>query len=60
MWPLALHRYHAWHATRADLPCRLGRSANAGGAYDAAIELAVNPAQITYLRRRRVGLTARA
>jgi RNA polymerase sigma-70 factor (ECF subfamily) len=57
---LDLHRYHAWHATRADLLRRLGRSADARGAYAAAIELAVNPAEIRYLRRRRASLTTRA
>jgi RNA polymerase sigma-70 factor (ECF subfamily) len=57
---LKLHRYHPWHATRADLLRRLGRSADAREAYDAAIELAVNPAEIAYLRRRRASLTARA
>ena len=53
---LDLSGYHAWHATRADLLRRLGRSAEARTAYDAAIELAVNPAEIRYLRRRRASL----
>ena len=34
---LDLATYHAWHATRADLLRRLGRSAEAREAYDAAI-----------------------
>ena len=55
---LALDGYHAWHATRADLLRRLGRSVDARDAYDAAIALAVNPAEIRYLRRRRASLGA--
>ncbi len=55
---LELGGYHPWHATRADLLRRLGRSAEARGAYDAAIALAVNPAEIRYLRRRRASLGA--
>jgi RNA polymerase sigma-70 factor (ECF subfamily) len=50
--------YHAWHATRADLLRRLGRSAEARSAYDAAIALAVNPAEIRYLRRRQASLVS--
>ncbi len=50
--------YHAWHATRADLLRRLGRSAEARRAYDAAIALAVNPAEIRYLRRRLASLVS--
>ncbi len=53
---LELGQYHAWHATRADLLRRLGRSADAGAAYDAAIATAVNPAELSYLRRRRASL----
>ncbi len=53
---LDLEGYHPWHATRADLLRRLGRSADARDAYDAAIGLAVNPAEIRYLRRRRASL----
>jgi RNA polymerase sigma-70 factor (ECF subfamily) len=45
--------YHAYHATRADLLRRLGRSQDARGAYDKAIELAGNTAQTAYLTRRR-------
>ncbi len=55
---LPLQTYHAWHATRADLLRRLGRSAEARAAYDAAIGLAVNAAEIRYLRRRRASLAA--
>ena len=45
--------YHAYHATRADLLRRLGRNAESRDAYDRAIELAGNIAEIAYLTRRR-------
>jgi RNA polymerase sigma-70 factor (ECF subfamily) len=45
--------YHAYHATRADLLRRLGRSQQSRGAYDKAIELAGNTAETAYLTRRR-------
>ncbi len=45
--------YHVYHATRADLLRRLGRSQNSRAAYDKAIELAGNTAEIAYLTRRR-------
>jgi RNA polymerase sigma-70 factor (ECF subfamily) len=45
--------YHAYHATRADLLRRLGRSQDSRAAYDSAIELAGNTAQTAYLTRRR-------
>jgi RNA polymerase sigma-70 factor, ECF subfamily len=45
--------YHAYHATRADLLRRLGRSQPARAAYDTAIELAGNTAETAYLIRRR-------
>ena len=45
--------YHAWHATRADLLRRLGRSAEARAAYDAAIAATDNPAERAFLSRRR-------
>jgi RNA polymerase sigma-70 factor, ECF subfamily len=50
---LDLGGYHAYHATRADLLRRLGRSADARAAYERAIELAGNTAEVAYLRRRR-------
>lgn len=50
---LPLSGYHAYHATRADLLRRLGRSADARAAYDRAIELAGNSAEVAYLSRRR-------
>ncbi|PRX43651.1 RNA polymerase ECF family sigma subunit [Prauserella shujinwangii] len=45
--------YHAYHATRADLLRRLGRSQESRAAYDRAIDLAGNTAEIAYLTRRR-------
>ena len=54
----ALADYHAFHATRADLLRRLGRSADARAAYDRAIELAGNSAESAYLARRRDELGA--
>ena len=45
--------YHAYHATRADLLRRLGRSGDARAAYERAIELAGNTAEVAYLTRRR-------
>ncbi len=45
--------YHAYHATRADLLRRLGRSQQSRAAYDIAIELAGNRAETAYLTRRR-------
>jgi RNA polymerase sigma-70 factor, ECF subfamily len=51
--PPALDNYHAYHATRADLLRRLGRTQQARAAYDQAVELAGNSAEIAYLTRRR-------
>ena len=45
--------YHAFHATRADLLRRLGRTEASRAAYDRAIELAGNTAETAYLTRRR-------
>jgi len=45
--------YHAYHATRADLLRRLGQSQQSREAYDRAIQLAANTAEIAYLTRRR-------
>ena len=50
---LPLEGYHAFHATRADLLRRLGRSAESRAAYDRAIGLAGNTAETAYLTRRR-------
>lgn len=53
-----LATYHAFHATRADLLRRLGRSEESRAAYDQAIQLAANTAEIAYLTRRRNELGA--
>jgi RNA polymerase sigma-70 factor (ECF subfamily) len=50
---LPLTGYHAWHVARAELLRRLGRSAEAKDAYDAAITATENPAERAYLSRRR-------
>jgi RNA polymerase sigma-70 factor, ECF subfamily len=50
---LPLADYHLFHATRAELLRRLGRSAAARAAYDEAIRLAGNTAETAHLTRRR-------
>jgi RNA polymerase sigma-70 factor, ECF subfamily len=50
---LPLEGYHLFHATRAELLRRLGRSDQARAAYGRAIGLAVNTAEKAYLIRRR-------
>jgi RNA polymerase sigma-70 factor (ECF subfamily) len=45
--------YHVFHAARADLLRRVGRSRESRTAYDKAIELAGNTAETAYLTRRR-------
>ena len=50
---LDLDRYYLFHAIRADLLRRLGRPAEAGAAYQAAIERAGNAAERAYLARAR-------
>ena len=50
---LPLEGYHAFHATRAELLRRMGRSGEARDAYDKAIELAGNAGETAYLARRR-------
>ncbi|MCO5224984.1 MAG: RNA polymerase sigma factor [Thermomicrobiales bacterium] len=49
----ALFDYHAFHATRADLLRRLGRTDESRAAYDRAIKLAGNTAETAYLTRQR-------
>lgn len=49
----ALAEYHAFHATRADMLRRLGRTQEAREAYDKAINLAGNSAETASLIRRR-------
>ena len=49
---LDLDRYYLFHAIRADLLRRLGRSSEAVDAYDAAIERCENAAEREFLERR--------
>jgi RNA polymerase sigma-70 factor (ECF subfamily) len=49
----SLDGYHAYHATRAELFRRVGRARDARLAYDRAIALSGNTAEIAYLTRRR-------
>ena len=51
-----LANYHAYHATRAEVLRRLGRSHASRAAYDKAIEMAGNNAEVAYLTRRRLQL----
>lgn len=51
-----LDRYDPYHATRADLLRRLGRTTEARAAYDRAVGLATNPAETAFLTRRRATL----
>ena len=53
-----LDDYHAYHAARADLLRRLGRSRDAAAEYERAIELAGNAAEVAALARRRDRLGA--
>jgi RNA polymerase sigma-70 factor (ECF subfamily) len=53
---LALTSYHPWHATRADLLRRLGRTEEAVAAYDAAIAATANTAERAFLAQRRGSL----
>lgn len=48
-----LDGYHAFHAARADLLRRLGRSTESRTAYDRAIQITGNSAERAYLTRRR-------
>ena len=50
---LPLEGYHPWHAVRADLLRRLGRSTEAKEAYAAAISATQNSAERAYLARKR-------
>jgi len=55
---LDLGQSHVFHAVRADLLRRLGRVAEAAGAYDAAIERAENAAERAFLEGRRAAVPA--
>jgi RNA polymerase sigma-70 factor (ECF subfamily) len=54
---LDLADYYLFHAIRADLLRRLGRRDEAEDAYDAAIGLAANAAELSFLERRRRSLS---
>jgi RNA polymerase sigma-70 factor (ECF subfamily) len=53
---LDLPHHHVFHAVRADLLRRLGRTAEATAAYDTAVALAGNAPEREFLRRRRESL----
>ncbi|MFI9081584.1 RNA polymerase sigma factor [Streptomyces sioyaensis] len=53
---LALDRYHLFHAIRADLLRRLGRTAEAAEAYERALDRTGNAAERRFLRRSRQAL----
>ena len=53
---LSLEPYHLWHAIRADLLARTGRTNESDAAYRAAIERTDNAAERRYLEHRRVTL----
>jgi RNA polymerase sigma-70 factor (ECF subfamily) len=50
---LDLQAYHVFHAVRADLLRRLGRTAEAAEAYETAAALTGSPAERAHLERRR-------
>jgi RNA polymerase sigma-70 factor, ECF subfamily len=54
---LPLDTYHLYHATRGDLLHRLHRDAEAAAAYDRAIALAENAAELAFLTARRAALS---
>jgi RNA polymerase sigma-70 factor (ECF subfamily) len=53
---LTLPRYHLFHAVRADLLRRVGRTEEAARAYEQAAEYTDNDAERAFLRGRRAGL----
>jgi RNA polymerase sigma-70 factor (ECF subfamily) len=52
-----LARYYLLYASKADLLRRVGRQRDAAVAYERAIALATNPAEVRYLARRMSELT---
>jgi RNA polymerase sigma-70 factor (ECF subfamily) len=52
----AVDAYQPYYAARADLLARAGRTAEAIGAYDRAIELTTNPAERRFLAQQRDGI----
>jgi RNA polymerase sigma-70 factor (ECF subfamily) len=57
---LDLDRYYLFHAIRGDLLRRLGRTAEAGRAYDAALARTKNAAERDFLLRMRTQLGPRS
>ena len=55
---LPLSFYHLFHATRADLLRRVGRQQEALAAYDSALRLTANLAEVRFLEKRREALMA--
>jgi RNA polymerase sigma-70 factor (ECF subfamily) len=56
---LDLEGHHMYHAIRADLLRRLGRTGDAAAAYDTAIALSGNAAERAFLERRRDSVATR-
>jgi RNA polymerase sigma-70 factor (ECF subfamily) len=57
---LDLDAYHLFHATRAELLARIGRDEDARAAYDRALALAENAAEVALLRQKRQSLAERS
>ena len=55
----SLAGYHLFHAIRADLLRRLGRTAEAAAAYDEALALTANATERDFLRRQQAHLPRR-
>lgn len=55
-----LEDYQPYHAARADLLARAGRTGAAVAAYDRAIALSANPAERRFLERQRAAAAGRA
>ncbi|HET6794713.1 MAG TPA: DUF6596 domain-containing protein, partial [Acidimicrobiales bacterium] len=51
---VGLEEYQPYHAARADLLARAGRTQEALAAYDRAVDLTANPAEREFLMRRRL------
>ncbi|MFI5913719.1 RNA polymerase sigma factor [Dactylosporangium sp. NPDC051541] len=56
--PLPLPKYHVFHAVRADLLRRAGRTEEAAAAYETAAGLTANETERDYLLTQRAGLAA--
>jgi RNA polymerase sigma-70 factor, ECF subfamily len=55
----AVTRYQPFHAARADLLARAGRTDDATEAYEQALDLTTNPAERRFLEARRAALQRR-